>query len=360
MKILLVHPGASWATADVEAGLRYGLLRQPGVEIVRYRLDARIDAAGRWLNAAWRRAKKRNPDLGKPTIADVFFQAGIGALEMALRHQVDVVLVVSAMFLHPDVIILMRRAGLTVTTLFTESPYDVEKEQKIAALVQACWTNERTSVEAFLRVTPNCRYLPHAWHPLRHTPGPQPGDDQVPSHDVVFVGSAFTERVQWLSAVDWTGIDLGLYGSWSALPPKHRLRQYVRGSVTDNQVTAALYRRAKIGLNLYRRSIGWGRHAPQIDRAESLNPRAYELAACGCFFVQDHRAESDDVFGDLVPSVRTPQEASSVLRSWLADEAGRLSHAARLPASVAESSWVHRAAQVYGDLTSLLAHQRAA
>ncbi len=358
MKLLLVHPGASWSTADVEAGLRYGL-EYHGVQVVRYRLDERIDRSHRWLHAAWRRAKKTNPAIERPTTADVFYQAGLDALAMALRHQVDAVLVVSAMYLHPDVIILMKRAGLRVVVLFTESPYDHDKELAIARLVDGGWTNERSVVAAFQAVNPRTGYLPHGWHPERHRPGAQPGDESVPAHDVVFVGSAFRERVAWLASIDWSGIDLGLYGSWDALGSRHPLRRFVRSGAIANAFTAALYRRAKIGLNLYRTSIGFGKDAPSITHAESLNPRAYELAACGVFHLSTPRAEVTDVFGDLVPTFESATNPGALIRSWLADEAGRARVQSLLPACVAESSWVERSACVIGDLQTLLAARAA-
>lgn len=358
MKVLLIEPGASWSTADVSAGLRYGL-EQHGVDLVRYHLDARIARSNRWLYYNWRRAKKTNPTIDKPTTADVFYQAGIGALEVGLRHQVDVVLVVSAMFLHPDVIVLMKRAGLRVVILFTESPYDHAKELAVAALVDGCWTNERSVVDAFRAVNPSSGYLPHAWHPARHVAGPQVGDAAFPAHDVVFVGSGFQERVDWLTAIDWSGIDLGLYGSWEAVTARHPLHRYLRGGIVDNVQTAALYRRAKVGLNLYRTSMGWGKHAPQIAHAESLNPRAYELARCGAFHLSTDRAEVREVFGDRVPTFETPAEASALIRTWLADATGRARLASQLPACVAESSWVDRSAQVIGDLQTLLQSKAA-
>jgi len=352
VKVLLVHPGASWSTTDVEAGLRYGLTHH-GVQVVRYRLDERIDRSKRWLYASWRHAKKRNPTLERPTIGDFFYQAGVGALEMALRHNVDAVVIVSAMFLHPDVIILLKRAGLFVTVLFTESPYDQVQELKIAPLVDGCWTCERSSVPAFRAVNPRSGYLPHAWHPERHRPGAQPEDDLVIGHDVVFVGSAFRERIDWFSAIDWRGIDLGLYGEWSALGSRHSLRHFVREGPVTNVKTAALYRRAKIGLNLYRTSQGWGKDAPSIAHAESLNPRAYELAACGAFHLSTRRAEVGEVFGDHVPTFGDATEAESLIRAWLADDAHRQRVASSLPACVAESSWVERATRVIGDLQTL-------
>jgi spore maturation protein CgeB len=352
MTVLFIEPGASWATADVSAGLRYGL-EQHGVTVVRYKLDQRIDRSQRWLYSNWRRTKKLNPEIVRPNVADVFYQAGIGALEMALRHQVDVVLAVSAMFLHPDVIVLMKRAGLRVVIAFTESPYDLDKELAIAKLVDGCWTNERTSVAAFQEVNPNSGYLPHAWHPERHRPGLHAGDEDMLAHDVVFVGSAFRERVEWLAAIDWTGIDLGLYGSWESLGSRHPLRHFVKANQTDNVRAAALYRRAKIGLNLYRTSKGWGRFAPAIEHAESLNPRAYELAACGAFHLSTHRMEVVETFGDLVPTFTNAFEASALIRRWLMDDNGRARIAEQLPACVAESSWVDRSTRVIGDLQTL-------
>lgn len=353
LRVLLVHPGATWSTADVEAGLRYGLEKH-GVDVIRYRLDARIERAGSWLHFAYRKAKKTNPEIVKPTKADVLYQASSDVLATALRHQVDCVLVVSAMCLHPDIIILMKRAGLRIAVLFTETPYDIEQEIKIAKMVDGCWTNERTAVEAFRTVNENCTYLPHAWHPERHYVGGRSIDDAIPSHDVVFVGSGFSERVAWFNAIDWTGIDLGLYGTWKGFGLNPQLAKYVRGNQVDNRTAAALYRRAKIGLNLYRRSKGFGRRAPLIERADSLSPRAYELAACGAFHISDDRAEVREVFGDLVPTFRTPNEAADLIRHWLADDAGRARVASQLPACVAESSWVHRATHVIGDVQSLI------
>jgi len=358
MRILLLHPGASWSTADVCDGLRYGLQRH-GVDVVDYRLDGRIARASKWLGGAWKAAKRTDPNFEKPNTADIFLQAAGDVVNMALDHEVDAAVVVSGMFLLPRVLTRLRRAGVPTTVLFTESPYD-QQELEMAKMVDGCWTNERSVLADFRAVNPNSGYLPHAWNPQGHVSGPQPGDADIPAHDVVFVGSAFQERIDWLSAVDWRGIDFGLYGNWGPLKGRHRLRQYVqREEPISNAMTAALYRRAKIGLNLYRTSRGWGRKALQISHAESLNPRAYELAACGAFHLSSERAEVGEVFGDCVPTFRHPTEASGLIRTWLADPDGRARVASELPACVAEMSWVERAARVIGDLQRLLG-QRAA
>jgi spore maturation protein CgeB len=357
MRILLCHPGASWSTADVYDGLLHGL-RENGADVVTYRLDTRIEASHKALHWLWRTKKKEQPDLAKPNTVDVIYHAGVGALEMALRHQADVVLVVSAMLLHPDVVIMMKRAGLRVVVLFTESPYDEEKEMAIAAMVDGCWTNERTCVPKFRAINPNSGYLAHAWHPLKHFVSART-IGELPEHDVVFVGSGFSERVTWFNAIDWTGIDLGLYGTWKGLGLKKQVMSCVRGAQITNEMAASLYRRAKVGLNLYRNRTGWTGKGARIHGAESLSPRAYELAACGSFHLSDYRAEVKEVFGDLVPTFTTPTEAAALIRLWLNQPEERARVAAQLPACVAESSWVERAKTVLGDLSRLLQQQAA-
>lgn len=361
LRILLVHPGASWSTADVYDGLLYGL-KYHGVVVDSYRLDTRIDVSHKALHALWRQKKKEGQTFPKPSTVDIIYHAGIGALEMALRKQADVVLVVSAMLLHPDVVRLMKRAGLRVTVLFTESPYDIEQEVRLAKEIDGCWTTERSSVAELRSVNPRTGYLRHGWHPEKHFVGVSRIIIDTPAHDVVFVGTGFAERATFLNAIDWTGIDFGLYGTWKDAGLNPQVRACVRSEAISNDTASALYRRAKIGLNLYRRLKGWaakGRTGPCITHAESLSPRAYELAACGAFHLSEDRTEVREVFGDLVPTFRTPEEASRLMRAWLTDAAGRQHVAAQLPACVAEASWIDRAKTVIGDLQALLTQKAA-
>ena len=353
-RILLVHPGASWSTADVYDGLLYGL-RQHGAWVDQFRLDTRIGASHKALHALWRMKKKADPAVPKPHKADVIYHAGVGALEMALRYQADVVLVVSSMLLHPDVIIMMKRAGLRVVVLFTESPYDHDEEMKIARMIDGCWTNERAIVPAFRVVQPNTGYLPHAWHPLKHHTDPVKND--LPHHDVVFVGSGFPERIAFFNAIDWTGIDLGLYGTWKNLGLNKQVKAAIRAEQITNESAAMLYRNAKIGLNLYR--TRGARRLPLQIVGESLSPRAYELARCGAFSISDYRKEVAEVFGARVPTFRTPAEAAALIRLWLKDSERRERVAAELPACVAESSWTERAKTVLADLSRLIDQQAA-
>jgi hypothetical protein len=339
MRILCVHPGATFSTHDVFVGLTEALKEQ-GHQIYDYALDARIETSGRWLTYCWKRGGKTADRPGPP---DILYHAGEQLVARALRVMPNWVIVVSGMFLHPDVLVLMQRARIRVACLFTESPYDDPQQERLLPWLQLAWTNERLSAKTW-----GIGYLPHAYRLGVHAP--QSPDESLPAHDVVFVGTGFQERIDLLETVDWTGIDLGLYGTWEMLGSRNGLRQYLRGGCQDNATTAALYRRAKIGLNLYRTSRGWGRDTDKIAAAESMNPRAYELAATGCFSLSQHRAEVQEVFGSAVPTFNGSDELGSSVRYWLGHETERQEVAARLPSLVQGHSWTDRARIVEQDL----------
>jgi spore maturation protein CgeB len=262
----------------------------------------------------------------------------------------DWVVIVTGVLIHPSVPLMLKRAGAPVAVLLTESPYLEEEQAEIIRHADLVWTNERTSLTRLNH--PNVRYLPHAYHPERHRPddagqnsdtATKTGQNwDTPAHDVVFVGTGFPERIRTLAAVDWTGIDLGLYGGdWTDLPSRHPLRRHLTPGKLDNARAAALYRRARIGLNLYRASE---------HPAESLNPRAYELAACGAFHLSEYREEVVEVFGHLVPTFEGGPGLEATVRYWLpmTDRRARIGRC--LTQAIAGHSWADRARQIARDL----------
>ena len=344
MKILLVHPGATWSTADVWWGIS-GALERAGVEVVHIALDGRLEFAARFMNFLYRRHQGRLP---RPTVNDMVYMASSGIIERALRFMPDWILIVAGSNLHPDALVLLQRARMRIATILTESPYQFEQEVELAKRSNVVFTNERTSVETFRPYCERVHYWQHAIDGNRHLGSSDIPD--IPAHDVVFVGTGFIERVNLLRAIDWTGVDLGLYGEWSLLGSRNWLRRYVKGKLIANEKAVALYHQAKIGLNLHRTSVEYDRETEHRPEAESMNPRCYELAAAGCFFISDWRAEMDDVFGDLVPTFRTAQEAGSLIRYYLKHDEERKTIAAQLPDLVREETFDERIV----DLLSIL------
>lgn len=323
LRVCLVHPGARWSVGDVWRGLYHALERR-GVEVVGYNLGGQIEVAAEWLHARWERAANGNPDHPRYTDADIYYRGSHELPYRALRERVDVVIVTASLYLHPDPLVLLRRAGIPVALHLTEDPYQTAQAVEFARYADLVWTNERTSVPELYRGCRNVRYLPHAYDPELHYPA-EPAAD-TPRHDVTFVGTGFPERIDLLRRVNWQGIDLGLYGTWNEAVGTE-LEPFIRGGITDNARTADLYRAAKIGLNLFRRSREFDDSAGFIEYAESLNPRLLELAACGVFTITDARAEVGEVFGGLMPTfewdVADPGASAKRLeekvRLWLTD-----------------------------------------
>jgi hypothetical protein len=352
---LIVHPGAMTSTADVYAGLVSGL-RAHGVDAVEYALHGRLIAASRMLHMIWRHKRRSDPKLKPPTLEDCCYQACLGLFEKLLRFKIDAVIVVSGVLMPIDTLALLKEQ-VAVGVILTESPYLSEHEQTIASQADVVWTNERSFLPILKKVQSRSDYLPHAWLPGVH----DKTGEQARSHDVVFVGTGFQERVDLLESVDWTGIDLGLYGNWPVSDESPLKSFVVNGEIPNNQ-TAALYRHAKVGMNIYRTTAGIAMHGEggHIEHAESLNPRAYELAATGSFHLSTPRDEVIEKFGPTVPTFTTSDELSSLLRYWLAHEDERMAVAARLPALVAEDTWIARGGQVLHQMREAVSSRVAA
>lgn len=312
MTILVVSPGVAWAIADVYAGLVSGLMAQSGVTVVPHDLTA-----------------------GEPIA------------EAAARVRAGAVIVVSGILVHPSEIDAVRASGVPVYVLFTETPYDLEQELALAARVDGGWTHERTALSAFQAVNPQMAYLPHAYRPDVHRPDGPRGR----AHDVVFVGSGFPERVTFFNAIDWTGIDLGLYGIWEGFGLKESLTSCIHAGPIDNATAASLYRAAKVGLNLYRRT-----KAP----AESLNPRAYELAACGTLIVSEDRAEHCERLSDRFTFTVASGAAHAIRRALAVSDAWRPTLIDAQRRLLAPDTWSSRACDVVQHLATWTPRARPA
>ncbi len=225
----------------------------------------------------------------------------------ALYHHADAVVIVCGLNFNPIGGWLLKRVGIPVVVVLTESPYEDESQATFVREVEASavTTNERLSAAKY-----GWTYLRHAYDPDVHKPSPP---DLAYGSDVLLVGTGWADRQRWLEQVDWTGIQLRLLGVWPTMRPSSPLWPFYTETLVENSHLPRLYAATKIALNIHRGH----------PHAESLNPRAFEIAACGACQVTDYRAELTDVFGDSVPSVRTAVQLGDVLRRYLCDHDAR-------------------------------------
>ena len=348
-RVLLVHPGHSYSTADVYTGVKAGL-EANGVEVIEYRLDTILALMNTAFLAAEACGVLAEGSVGsRPGQINPSVFASSEVVAMALHRQPDAVLVVNGSHFEMHRAWLMQKLHkpgsteetIPVACIGTEAPYQVEQEVLLARAYTHWFTTERCAVET---ITPNCantQYLPHAFNPAVHFPGPADPDKE---RDVVFIGTGFLERQELFGGVDWEDINVELLGAaWNAQDDGNE-------TPIDNAETAAWYRSAKIVLNHHRTSTyhGTGEHIP-LGAAESLGPRAYEIAACKAFqLVDDSRPELHAVFGDSIATYRAGDSADleRQIRYWLDHPAERLARAEAQCQAVQAHTWHVRARQV--------------
>lgn len=347
MRVLVIAPGHAFSTLDVHDGLCAGL-RANGVEVVEYPLCDTLESMDLLVGAA--RTMNIAPEKGYP---DPFQLAAMGIPGLAMAKQVEAVIVVHGLNVPASIPATLHRGGYTTALICTESPYQTDQEANIAQFYDLVFTNERAAVRLFTNNRPDTvRYLPHAYHPGRHI---LEGEQAAP-RDVIFIGTRFPERAALLDGVDWTGIDYleRTIDYAGGKPTADLLTQ-----ITPNAQAAAYYRAARISLCHHRTTAhaNSGQHIA-AGAAESLNPRCYEIPACGGFLISDVRAELELVFGrGIVPTYTDSASLERVVRYYLAHEEERQALAEAQRRAIVGHSWIARARDV---LAALAMHRSRA
>lgn len=333
MKILAAHPGPSFSVHDVYVGW-VGALRQLGHQVAEFNLSSRLT----FYDAALLEA---NGDVHKALSSEQAQELAVNGLYAALyRMRPDVLLVVSAFFYPPELLDLVRSYGTRVVVLHTESPYEDGRQLVTAGHADLNLINDPTNMLEFA-ARGETVYVPHSYRPGVHCPGPV--DDKLAA-DLAFVGTGYASRIEFLEAMDLTGLDVLLAGNWQQLDEHSSLRgalAHEPDECLDNEQTVQVYRSATVGLNLYRREA----EAEELSAGWAMGPREVEMAACGMFFLRDSRPEGDQIL-PMLPTFEGPQDASEQLQYWLAHPGERRDRAQAARAAVADRTFINRAAEL--------------
>lgn len=322
----MVEPGPDFSVADVHRGWRRAFERA-GHAVVNYNLGERLDF--------YRSAHvPTGPDeFAKAFEGDQPIKLALFGVEStALRWWPDVVVFTSGFYIPSDTIQLLQSRGMKVVILHTESPYEDSKQLQGAAYADLNLVNDPTNLDSFRMVQPNSHYLPHAYDPEVHTPGPAVSSLKS---DVCFVGTGFPSRIEFMEQVDWSGLDVLLAGSWHTLEDISPLLAFVaheRDECLPNAEAVEVYRSAKMSFNLYRTEAS----APEHERGWSMGPREVELAATGTMFARNPRGEGDEIL-PMLPTFTEPDELAELCRWWCSHDESR--EAAATAAREAIAGW---------------------
>lgn len=332
----MAHPGPQFSVHDVYVGW-VEALRELGQHVVEFDLASRLtfyDSALLEAGAAGDTVAVR-----KALTPEQAVELAVNGLYATLyKVRPDVLLVVSAFMIPPDLMDLARRYGTQVVVVHTESPYEDQRQLQVAPHADLNLLNDPTNIDRYPAGTV---YMPHAYRPSVHHPG-EPKPDLV--CDLAFVGTGYESRIEFFEAMDLAGLDVLLAGNWQQLTPDSPLLGYVThdpAECLDNAQTADVYRSARVGINLYRREA----ERPELSHGWAMGPREVEMAACGLFYLRDPRPEGDEVL-PMLPTFTTPAEASDLLRWWLAHPDERAEAAGKAQAAVADRTFTANAARL--------------
>jgi spore maturation protein CgeB len=338
MRWLVAHPGPGFSVHDVFTGY-YEALEELGEQAFEFNLDDRLVFYDRaYLLADEERGLFRKAFAD----GDTAVAHALNGLAAAMwKLQPHVLLVVSGFFTDHELLDHARRLGTKVVLLCTESPYEDDRQLDLAAHVDLCVLNDPTNLERFQQVTRSV-YLPHAYRPSLHHPGPARDEYRC---DLGFVGTGYPSRIKFFEAMDLAGLDVKLGGNWMRLDGTDSpLRKYLAhdlDSCMDNTDAADLYRSAKASLNLYRREAAH----PELEQGWAMGPREVELAATGTFFIRDQRDEGDEVLR-MLPVFADPGDASDKLRFYLGRDRLRADLAGQARDAIAGRTFTSNARQL--------------
>ena len=331
MRAILVHPGPAFSVADVANGYSKAL-RQAGVQVADFDLGDVMT-----FYEAGLRAVGEDDTSGKQAA----HMAAASLRQLCFDWWPDVVICVSSFFLPPDLYKIVRARGMRTVVVLTESPYEDDNQLGIAAAADVATLNDPMNLDAYRAVQPNTHYLPHAYDPDIHHPGPAiPGYES----DFCFVGTGYPERIAFFEQVDWSGLDITLAGNWCELSEASPLRPHMMHDLEvclANDEAANLYRSTQVGCNLYRTSA----QCDELSQGWAMGPREVELAACQTFFLTQARGENREVL-PMVPTFETPADLSEQVRWWLAHPDKRADVAMKAREAVADRTFAANTARL--------------
>lgn len=176
----------------------------------------------------------------------------------------------------------------------------------------------------------NALYLPMAALPAMHRKLElSPMEQRKYGADVSFLGAGYPNRR--VAFRQLTHLDFKIWGTeWDGEPLLERHVQ-LKGARISSEDCVKIYNATKINLNLHS-SV---RATELVSHGDFVNPRTFELAACGAFQLVDKRSLMGDLFNaDELVTFTSMEELLDLIPTYLGDEAARQDMAAKAQARV--------------------------
>ncbi len=282
MKVFLVHPGREWGSLYIS---RYAgaALRDAGGEVVSYDLH-------HWMRFYRTLIDHLDRDGRLTPYEGMLEQISCERIPMrVIEEEPDLFLSIQGALLPGNVVAAVRRLGVRTAVWLLDDPQEIDQSVRYASAYDWIFTSDRNAVPIHAAAGGAAvRYLPTACAPEIFKESPRL--EEAFASDILFLGSGFSERVEFLERCEpfLSKYDLRLVGLWENLSRTSRLRSRVVEGVCVPVDAARYYQNAKIVLNLHRDGTGFsvGSNIRRVP-TDSPNPRCFEAAGCGSFVLSD-------------------------------------------------------------------------
>jgi len=236
----------------------------------------------------------------------------------------------------------LRRKRFLTAMWFVENYRHLTYWQQLAAGYDFWFVIQQAPCIAALKQAgaKDVRYLPMAADPSVHRPLElTQAEREEYGSDVSFVGAGYANRraiFPGLLRREWS---FKLWGNeWDGAADLTSVLQR-KGSRIDTESCQKVFNASAVNLNLH----SWAGTGFDPD-GDFVNPRTFELAACGAFQLADHRSLMPELFtASEVATVSSPDELPGEISRWLLDPKQRLAMAERARQRVlAEHTYAHR------------------
>jgi len=258
-------------------------------------------------------------------------------LQTAQSSQPDLVLVLNGLHVFPanhlDQIDAIRALGIKTAIWFADDPYFVDLTLQIIPHYDYVFTHELSCVPLYrANGCPQSHYLPLAVPTSIYKPQASGGEYRS---DVCFIGNAFPNRIEFFNVVlpRLSKRKVVFVGAlWDQLVHYKQFAEHIHLGWMPLEETVNYYNGAKIVVNLHRPAVDskYSRNALQIP-GRSINPRTFEIAACGAFQLSDVRDDLPVFYapGKEIEIYGSPREFLRKVDHYLKHESERTKVALR-------------------------------
>lgn len=263
----------------------------------------------------------------------------------------------------PDLVLSMAQAPLTLQVLehlrkkkFLTAMWFVENYRHLTYWQQMApgyefWFvfQQGACLDAFRQAgARQVSYLPMAADPDLHCPLTLSDEDRhIFGSDVSFVGAGYANRRRLFPTLLHQPWSFKLWGNeWDGADDLRSVLQ-LDGARIDTATCMKVFNATAINLNLHSTT-----HAGLDPQADFVNPRTFELAACGAFQLVDDRSQLSQFFTEQqMVSFRDFAEVPGLVHRWLNDPVARQAMADAARARVLDShTYVHRMRDLLGQI----------